>query len=321
MPVAHGHVPRLLQLVRLLEKRGELPTAQVAAELGVSVRELEEDVRLLSTCGVPPYSPADFFDIEIEGDRVRLGPGMLSLPPFQLTAEEVAGLRLAARIAQTEGWGESRALHRAVAKLEAALVPAERERGRRLARRIGVPGVAPAEAHKLASLERAVHERREVELTYFTEWSEVVSRRAVRPYAVAATPEGRYLVGHDSKRDAVLTFRVDHILRLKLTARRFEPPPSFDPQPYVTGLGPGNQERTEVVLRFDAGAARLARDQFPNARPAPRGAVTVRLKVWEGAAFSRFVLSWAGSCEVLAPESAREAVRAYAREVAAAHAE
>jgi predicted DNA-binding transcriptional regulator YafY len=141
----------------------------------------------------------------------------------------------------------------------------------------------------------------------------------VRPYAVAAAPEGRYLVGHDSRRDAILTFRADHILRLALTTRRFERPADFTPDPYVAGTGPGNQERTAVILRFDAAAARLARDQFPDARPGPAGSVVVRLKVWTGAAFYRFVLSWAGGCELLEPEAEREAVRDYARQVAAAH--
>ena len=321
MAVAHAHLPRLLHLVRLLEQRGELPVAVVARELGVRERDVAEDVRLLSTCGVPPYSPADLLEIEIEGDRVCLGRRLLSLPRFQLTAEEVAGLRLAARIAAAGGWGESRALRRAIGKLEAALLPGERERGRRLARRIGVPGGSPAHARHLAVLERAVREGREVELTYFTEWREAVSPRTVRPYAVAATPtpEGRYLIGHDSRRDAVITFRVDHILRLRLTPRRFERPRGFDPAPYVSGLGPGNQERTAVVLRFAAAAAPLARDQFPAARPAPGGGLTVRLKVWTGAAFCRFVLSWAGACEVLAPAAVRDGVREYARQVAEEH--
>jgi predicted DNA-binding transcriptional regulator YafY len=174
-------------------------------------------------------------------------------------------------------------------------------------------------ARHLAVLERALREGRELELTYFTEHSEQVSRRRVRPYAVAATPEGRYLIGHDSKREAVITFRVDHILRLRPTAARFERPPDFDPAPYVDGTGPGNQKRMDVVLRFDPSAAALARDQFPGARRLAGGAVLLRLKAWGGAAFYRFVLSWAGTCEVLEPESMREEVRAYAREIASAH--
>lgn len=318
MAVAQGHVPRLLHLVRLLEKRGEMPLADVAAELGVNETDLAEDVRLLSTCGVPPYSPADLFEIEIEGGRVRLGRGLMRLPRFQLTAEEVAGLRLAARLAEAQGWGESRSLRRAVTKLEAALVPEERERGRKLARRLAFVGVSPDQARKLEVLERAMREGRAVEIVYFTEWSETVSKRVVRPYAVIAAPGGRYVVGHDSKRDAVLTFRVDHVTRIRLTTERFTRPADFDPTPFVDWKAPGNRG-VPATLRFDAGAARLAQDQFPGGKPGPKGSLIVRMPVWPGAGFYRFVLSWAGGCEVVEPEPLREAVAEYAAQVAAAH--
>jgi len=319
MAVAQGHVPRLLHLVRLLEKRGEMAVADAASTLGVSERELAEDVRLLSTCGVPPYSPADLFEIEIEGDRIRLGRRVLSLPRFQLTAEEVAGLRVAARLAESEGWGASRALRRALGKLEEALLPEERERGRRLARRLGLPRTPPAEAKKLALLERAVREGRAVVLTYFTDWSEAVSARTVRPYALIAAPGGRYLVGHDSNRNAVITFRIDHILRLRITAERFTPPADFDATQYVDWKSPGNPKQVQAVVRFDPGVAAQVLDQFPDARPGPGGSRIVRMSVWPGAAFYRFVLSWAGGCEVLEPATLRQEVRDYARQVAAAH--
>jgi proteasome accessory factor C len=318
MAVAQGHVPRLLHLVRLLEKHGEMPLADVATELGVSEDELAEDVRLLSTCGVPPYSPADLFEIEIDDGRVRLGRGLLRLPRFQLTAEEVAGLRLAARIAEAEGWGESRALKRALTKLEDALVPEERERGRKLARRLAFAGVAPDQARKLEVIERAMREGRAVEIVYFTEWSETVSKRVVRPYAVVTAPGGRYLVGHDSKRNDVITFRVDHVVRLRLTAERFTKPADFDPTPYVDWKSPAHRG-VPAVLRFDPSAAPLARDSFPDAKPGPKGSLLVRVEAWPGASFCRFVLSWAGGCEVLEPESVRQAVAEYAAQVAAAH--
>jgi proteasome accessory factor C len=286
--------------------------------LGVSEDELAEDVRLLSTCGVPPYSPADLFEIEIDGGLVRLGRGLLRLPRFQLTAEEVAGLRLAARLAEAEGWGESRALKRALGKLEEALVPEERERGRKLAKRLAFAGVAPDQARKLEVIERAMRESRAVEIVYFTEWSETVSKRVVLPYAVVAAPGGRYLVGHDSKRNDVITFRVDHVVRLRLTAERFTRPEGFDPTPYVDWKSPAHRG-VPAVLRFDASAARLARDSFPDAKPGPKGSLLVRVEAWPGASFCRFVLSWAGGCEVLEPESVRQAVAEYAAQVAAAH--
>src|SRR5262249_1293471 len=179
MAVAQGHVPRLLHLVRLLEKHGEMSLADGASAVGVSGDELAERVRRLSRGrGGRPVAAADLVEIEIEGGRVRLGRGLLRLPRFQLTAEEVAGLRLAARLAEAEGWGESRALKRALGKLEDALVPEERERGRKLAKRLAFAGVSPDQARKLEVIERAMSESRAVEIVYFTDSSETGSERA-----------------------------------------------------------------------------------------------------------------------------------------------
>ncbi len=312
MAVAQSHLPRLLHLVRLLEKRGEMALADAARELGVTEREILEDVRLLSTCGVPPYSPADLFEIEVEGGRVRLGRRLLTLPRLQLSTEELAGLRLAARLGEGEGWGEARALKRAIAKIEAALGPSRRERGRRLARRIGVSPEPPAVARSLGLLERAVRERREVEMSYFSESREALSNRRVRPWRIEASPEARYLVGYDVGRRDERTFRVDRMQRLKLTGTRFEPPSRRVPR------AASEDRRVAVELRFSAQAARLAAEQFRNGRRGRDSSLRVRTKVWPGPGFCRFVLSWAGQCEVVSPEAVRGEVAAYAQRLARA---
>lgn len=314
MAVAQSHLPRLLHLVRLLERRRELPLADAVRELGASEREILEDVRLLSTCGVPPYSPADLFEIEVDGGVLRLGRRFLELPRFQLTTEELAGLRLAARLGEGEGWGESRALKRAIEKIETALTPTRRERGRKLARRIGVPAEPPAVARHLSLLERALRERREVEMTYYSESSETLSERRVRPWRIEARPEARYLIAYDVTRRGERTFRLDRISRLKLTATRYDPP-SGSEQARLRGQ---EDPRVEVELHFDASAARLAGEQFPAGKPARDGSLRVRAKLWPGPGLYRFVLSWAGSCEIVGPPAERAAMAAYARRVAEA---
>jgi predicted DNA-binding transcriptional regulator YafY len=313
MAVAQTHLPRLLHLVRLLERRGEIGLAEAVREVGASERELLEDARLLSTCGVPPYSPADLFEIEVENGVLRLGRRFLELPRLQLTTEELAGLRLAARLGESEGWGEAEALKRAIAKIEAALTPARREQGRRLARRLGVALEPPAVARHLRLLERAVRERREVEMLYYSEQSEALAARRLRPWRIEALPEARYVVGYDVGRRAERTFRVDRIQRLKLAAARFEPPAD------AGRSSAGEDRRVAVALRFDPPVARLAAEQFRSARRRAGGSLEVSTRVWPGPGFWRFVLSWAGHCEVVSPASERAAVAAYARRVARAY--
>jgi predicted DNA-binding transcriptional regulator YafY len=86
----------------------------------------------------------------------------------------------------------------------------------------------------------------------------------------------------------------------------------------VDWKAPGNRG-VPATIRFSGEAAPLARDQFPNGKPGPKGSLIVRLPVWPGAGFYRFVLSWAGGCEVIEPEPLREGVAEYAAQVADAH--
>ena len=108
MAKAPQHIPRLLHLVRILAKARELPLTRLADELGVTESELREDIELLSLCGVPPYGPENLIEIQIIGDRVRLSNRLLAPPPLQLSPEEAAGLRVALKIAESQGWPESR---------------------------------------------------------------------------------------------------------------------------------------------------------------------------------------------------------------------
>src|SRR5262249_58927566 len=164
------------------------------------------------------------------------------------------GLGRAAGRGEGGGRGEARAPTPALAKRADALVPEYAARGGKLGGRLAFAGVSPDQARKLEVLERAMREGRAVEIVYFTEWSETVSKRVVRPYAVVAAPGGRYLVGHDSKRDTVITFRVDHIVRLRLTADRFTRPQDFGPAPHVHCKSPANRG-LPAVLRVHASRA------------------------------------------------------------------
>ena len=108
MAKAPEHIPRLLALVRALVRARELPLARLCEELGIDERELRGDIELLSLCGLPPYGPDSLIDIQVVRDRVRLSNKVLAPPPLQLSDEEAAGLRVALRLAEAQGWPERR---------------------------------------------------------------------------------------------------------------------------------------------------------------------------------------------------------------------
>jgi proteasome accessory factor C len=315
MPRTPEHLPRLLALVRALSKTRVLPLARLCDELGVSEADLRADIELLSLCGLPPYGPDNLIEIQVVGDRVRLSNRVLTPPALMLSDEEAAGMRLALKIAEAEGWPETRALRSAVKKLEDALLPERREGGRRLAKRVGVSrGRGAAGDRWLATVRHALATATSVDLTYYSDGREAVSERRVDPYQLVLTERARYLVGYCHVRKAVLTFRVDRILRARRTTARFAPPVDFKVADYVGDRGK-DPTMVAVTVRFTADVARIALESYPGAKPAPGGAAVWKTRVWPTRAFYRQIVSWGGAAEVTAPADVREGVRAYARSV------
>ncbi len=313
MAKAPQHIPRLLALVRALSRTRELPLARLCEELDVDERELRQDIELLSLCGLPPYGPDSLIDIQIVRDRVRLSNKVLSPPPLQLTDEEAAGLRVALRLAEAQGWPESRALRSAVRKLEEALLPERREGARRLARRVAVAGGEARETRWLPLVRRAIETRTSLDTTYYSDGREELTVRRIDPYRLVTLARGRYVIAHCHLRGGVQTFRLDRFVRARRTAHHFEPPADLKVADYVGDAPRDAAKMVEVTVRFRPAVAHLARETHPAARPTPDGGALLRVRVWPNLAFCREIARWGGEAEVIAPDAVRAQVREYAK--------
>ncbi|MGH3969985.1 MAG: protein pafC, partial [Mycobacterium sp.] len=55
---------RLLNMVPYLQANPRITRAEAAAELGVSLDQLDEDLKQLWVCGLPGYYPGDLIDFD-----------------------------------------------------------------------------------------------------------------------------------------------------------------------------------------------------------------------------------------------------------------
>lgn len=320
MAHAPEHIPRLLALVRALVSAKRLPIARLSEELGVGEAELRADIELLSLCGLPPYGPDNLIDIQVGKDGVvRLSNRVLAPPPLQLTDEEAAGLRLALKLAEAQGWPESRALGSAIRKLEHALLPERREGARRLARRVGVGARAQAvgEARWLALIQRAIETSTSLDLEYYSDGREARTERRIDPYRLVATEAMRYVIAWCHVRKAVLTFRVDRILRARKTSAKFTPPAELRAEDYLGDSPKDAANMVTVTVRFSPAVASFALESYPEAKAQKDGGVEWKTRVWPTLAFCRQIVAWGGAAEVIEPPAVREQVRAYAKELVA----
>ena len=112
---------RLLALVGWLAQVGEAPIADAAERFGMSEKELVAELELAACCGIPPYTPDTLMEIEVSEHSVRAFLPAEYARPRRLTPAEGFAVAASARLLLAVPGSEDGALHRALAKLDAAL--------------------------------------------------------------------------------------------------------------------------------------------------------------------------------------------------------
>lgn len=174
----------------------------------------------------------------------------------------------------------------------------------------------------ISVLDLAIRSRRKVRVTYGEYhlelkkqlWTPVLGVRKknglldFEPYALMWSNGNYYLVG---KHRDMMNLRVDRILAAELLEETFELPPDFEPAEYRDRspvMYPG--KRVRVRLRCKEGMLGVLTDFFgsvPQYFPGPEGMVEATMSIAIGGV-KLFALQYAGSVEVLEPESLRQEI-------------
>jgi predicted DNA-binding transcriptional regulator YafY len=210
---------RLLRLLSLLQSRREWSGAELAARLGVTDRTVRRDVERLRELDYPVLA------VTGTAGGYRLGAGT-TLPPLVLDDEEAVAVALGLVAAAGGGVvGVAESSVRALAKLEQVLPARLRPRLVALADAAEVvpaPGVPRVDASVLGLLASCCRSAELVSFAYQGRAGEASVRR-VEPHSLV-TAQGRwYLVAFDPDRDGWRNFRVDRLVDVARTYRRFEP--------------------------------------------------------------------------------------------------
>ncbi|MGC4983596.1 helix-turn-helix transcriptional regulator [Streptomyces sp. DT193] len=240
---------RLISILLLLQTRGRLTAAQLAAELEVSVRTVYRDVEALSAAGVPLYGDAGHeggYRL-LDGYRTRL---------TGLTTEEAEALFLAGIPGPAAELGLGAVLAAAQLKVRAALPHELREHADRVSGRfhLDAPGwYADAdETPYLTAVADAVWNGRVLDIRY-RRWREPTDvDRRLEPYGLVLKAGRWYVVAGPGPR----TYRVDQILELHTSEAEFTRPEGFDLAEYWTAYQRDFHERlhqAEVVVRIAPG--------------------------------------------------------------------
>ena len=203
MTTSADRLGRLLNLVPYLQARPGITIADAAADLGITDRQLREDLELLWMCGLPGYGPGDLIDMAFNGDSVTVTYDAGIDRPLRLTPDEALALVVALRLlAETPGMAQRDAINRALAKIEhAAGDLADAPVAVRL----------PGNQDRLDELRSAVERRRALRITYYTAARDESSERVVDPMRVLVVGRWAYLEAWCRRARAVRLFRADRI--------------------------------------------------------------------------------------------------------------
>ncbi|MGH2369823.1 MAG: WYL domain-containing protein, partial [Chloroflexota bacterium] len=180
-------------------------------------------------------------------------------------------------------------------------------------RAVGAKLQAPAAEH-VALIQRALLERRRLDLRYYSMSRDEENRRQVDPYHLTVFEGGFYLVGYCHLRKTERIFAVERIRELKALATHFTVRPGFNAEEYLKhAWGIVKGEIVPVKVIFSRSVARYVRDRLwhpsQKLRELPDGRLELSLRVADTLEVRRWILGYGPDAEVVEPGTLREFLR------------
>ncbi|MCA8918618.1 MAG: WYL domain-containing protein [Planctomycetes bacterium] len=326
MPIAIGPTERQLNLLStLLKARGPISWHDIARIDGYSDDEtsirsrqkrFERDMKALENTGLRVSRTTDGVRPSYEIDR-----GACLLPSLPMSPEQrLLMFRIGMSYLEHDDAGPfKKHLSSALLKLQAgagsAGLPADLPRTfvkRSLNRR-------PAESNRLAVIGEALLERRRVTFQYEGQRRDGVDKRTVAPYALVSRRGGWYLVGYDTARKGVRTFRLSRIRGTvslatpQMSAPEYDVPTDFDAEGSFSTevFGRGDNAFKDVQIAFDAEVAFVVENEFAGIYKIEKrkdGSITLHLPQAYPGELLRYLGEFPGHWEVRKPTELREMV-------------
>lgn len=223
---------RLLELLELLQAQPLITGREISDRLEIDPRTVRRYIGALQELGIP-----------VEGQRgvgggYRIRPGY-RLPPLMLTDDEAVAVALGVQAAGRLGLsGSDEAVEGALVKIHRVLPDGLRRRVEALEETLDFTSSArrgaPVRGETVLLLADATRRRRRLRTTYRA-FSGDETRRELSPLGLVVHSGRWYLAAHDHLRDDLRTFRVDRMLRVRVTNEiADDPPDGFEAVSYVS---------------------------------------------------------------------------------------
>lgn len=309
---------RLVATLLLLQSRGRVTAAEVAAEMEVSLKTARRDLEALSMAGIPVYSQTGR-----GGGWQLLGGARTDLSG--LTAAEARTLFLVTGPAATVTPEIRSALRKLMRALpESFRETAEAASGAAVLDPDGWGRLPAAASPHLEMLQRAVIEKVQIRLAYANHQGEA-SERQIHPLGLVAKGGTWYLIAETAA--GRRTFRVDRIRSMTLTDLPAERPEGFDLANAWQAIAADIEERrvrvrADVIVHeaiIDGLRAQLGADITAGKR-LPGDRLTAQIAGSSSLAIATQIAGWGNAIHVVGPAEVQRHLAQIGAELVAAYA-
>lgn len=313
MPSKRPPITRLSRIDGII-RSGCNPTAgKLAAEVEVTRRTILRDLAYMKNeLGAP-------LDYDRAAGGYRYTQTTWAMPLLRVTEGELIALFIAERVLRPlAGTSFAEQLSRSFARITAALGAEISFSPAAWSAAMSVRPIRPvreADARLFAAITGALHERRTLEIDYFTASRGEGGSRRIDPYHVALVGEDWQLAAFCHVRKDVRSFALHRITAVRPTTDTFVIPTDFSPAKYFAGafrsiVGGGPPQR--VVLRFDAAVAPYLRERSfhpsQSETSLPDGGLEVTMELSSLVEVRSWILSWGSMVRVIGPADLRRQV-------------
>ena len=309
---------RLLAMVLHLQGRRVVRAEDLAAHFEISVRTVYRDLDALGEAGVPIVGEAGVGYTLMKGYH---------LPPVMFTTEEASALFVGG--AMVKGFTDASLrtpMSSALLKIRSVLPPDRQAGVDRLVETTAVLGSPRQEAmpdeQTLLPIQQAAGQRRVLHIVYRGRGQAADTSRDVEPLGVVFYGNAWHLVAWCRLRRDFRQFRLDRIRRLAVRDERFPHRADFSLAKHLEATG-ARRDNVEARVWFGRDAlARARQESFAGfvEEKRVRGGAEIVIMTYSLQWLARWLLSFGGGFEVLAPASLRELVSLEAEKIARKHA-
>ncbi len=310
----------MLALVPYLRRHEGVPVDSVAADFGVSPRQIIRDLNVLWFCGLPEAVSGEMIDIDMdaleEQGVVHVDNTEFLARPLKLSVPEALSLIVALRTLRESATADE------LPTIESALAKLESAAGDGAAASAAVEvHVERADPRVHATVRRALDQSRRLHLAYLVPSRDERTERVVDPLRLL-TAEGRpYLEAWCHRAEDVRLFRLDRVVEATVLDEAAPRHDDVERRDLSAGLFQPGAADVVAVLELRESARWIA-EYYPvdEAVEAEDGTLRVTMRVADLGWLRRLVLRQGGLARVVQPAGVDDDVRQVARAALAAYA-